>query len=310
MTVLQGQVIALMAGTVFLVVALLAFSIAAVRGRAGMRFLLWFGLFNLIYGVRILTRVPALFRLLPHAAWHSGPSLFAILSYLLILPGLLCWRELTIGALRRILDIAAMVLSIVALAGIWAALFTPNPYRFMLYNNLLVVALLATLGIETAIPSLRKRFGGMQSGASRVGTIAVVLAAIYSTSQHYFHLPEYPFAEPLAFAVFDFVLGYVAVERLFTNGRRLLAIESELAIARELQSSTLPAETPEIANLRIHAVYRPATAVAGDFYEFIPVDRHRVGFLVADVSGHGVPAALIAAMLKVAMQSLVGRGQA
>jgi serine phosphatase RsbU (regulator of sigma subunit) len=47
------------------------------------------------------------------------------------------------------------------------------------------------------------------------------------------------------------------------------------------------------------------TAVAGDFYEFIPVDQRRVGFLVADVSGHGVPAALIAAMIKVAMQSLV-----
>ena len=47
------------------------------------------------------------------------------------------------------------------------------------------------------------------------------------------------------------------------------------------------------------------TAVAGDFYEFIPVDQHRVGFLVAVVSGHGVPAALIAAMIKVAMQSLV-----
>jgi serine phosphatase RsbU (regulator of sigma subunit) len=46
-------------------------------------------------------------------------------------------------------------------------------------------------------------------------------------------------------------------------------------------------------------------AVAGDFYEFIPKDEHRVGFLMADVSGHGVPAALIAAMIKVAMQSLV-----
>lgn len=46
------------------------------------------------------------------------------------------------------------------------------------------------------------------------------------------------------------------------------------------------------------------TAVAGDFYDFIPVDQTRVGFLVADVSGHGVPAALIAAMIKVAMQSV------
>jgi serine phosphatase RsbU (regulator of sigma subunit) len=45
--------------------------------------------------------------------------------------------------------------------------------------------------------------------------------------------------------------------------------------------------------------------VAGDFYEFIPVDHNCIGFLVADVTGHGIPAALIAAMIKVAMQSLV-----
>jgi phosphoserine phosphatase RsbU/P len=46
------------------------------------------------------------------------------------------------------------------------------------------------------------------------------------------------------------------------------------------------------------------TAVAGDFYEFLPVDQHRAGFLVADVSGHGVPAALIASMIKVAAKSV------
>lgn len=46
------------------------------------------------------------------------------------------------------------------------------------------------------------------------------------------------------------------------------------------------------------------TAIGGNFYEFLPLDQHRAGFLVADVSGHGVPATLIAAMIKVAMQSV------
>jgi sigma-B regulation protein RsbU (phosphoserine phosphatase) len=44
--------------------------------------------------------------------------------------------------------------------------------------------------------------------------------------------------------------------------------------------------------------------VAGDLYEFLPVDQHRVGFLVADVCGHGVPAALIASMVKVAVETV------
>jgi len=85
----------------------------------------------------------------------------------------------------------------------------------------------------------------------------------------------------------------------------LLSVENELAIAREIQTSILPSDVPEINNLSFTAAYRPMTAVAGDFYDFIPVDQKRVGFLVADVTGHGVPAALIASMIKVAMQSVV-----
>lgn len=55
----------------------------------------------------------------------------------------------------------------------------------------------------------------------------------------------------------------------------------------------------------ITAAYHPMTDVAGDFYEYISVDPNRSGFLVADVTGHGIPAALIAAMTKVAMQSVI-----
>jgi sigma-B regulation protein RsbU (phosphoserine phosphatase) len=88
-----------------------------------------------------------------------------------------------------------------------------------------------------------------------------------------------------------------------------MAIENELAIAREIQTSILPIGIPEIKSLLISAAYCPMTAVTGDFYEFIPIDQNRVGFLVADVSGHGVPAALVAAMTKVAIQSLLNCAQ-
>ncbi len=54
----------------------------------------------------------------------------------------------------------------------------------------------------------------------------------------------------------------------------------------------------------LHAI-SPMTSVAGDFYDFIVVDENRVGILIADVSGHGMPAALIASMLKIAFAAQV-----
>jgi sigma-B regulation protein RsbU (phosphoserine phosphatase) len=83
--------------------------------------------------------------------------------------------------------------------------------------------------------------------------------------------------------------------------RQLLNINNELEMAREIQLSILPHEIPKIRDLEIAARYAPMSSVAGDFYDFIIVDEKHVGILIADVSGHGLPAALIASMLKVAL---------
>ena len=83
--------------------------------------------------------------------------------------------------------------------------------------------------------------------------------------------------------------------------RQLLSIQKELETARLIQQSILPETVPQIDGLDIAARYVPMAAVAGDFYDFIVVDDKRVGILVADVSGHGMPAALIASMLKIAL---------
>jgi phosphoserine phosphatase RsbU/P len=82
--------------------------------------------------------------------------------------------------------------------------------------------------------------------------------------------------------------------------QQLLAIQKELETARQIQLSILPTYIPKSHGLDIAARYIPMTAVAGDFYDFIFVDEKHIGILVADVSGHGMPAALIASMLKIA----------
>jgi phosphoserine phosphatase RsbU/P len=81
---------------------------------------------------------------------------------------------------------------------------------------------------------------------------------------------------------------------------QLLAIQKELETARQIQLSILPHELPKVRGLDIAARYIPMTSVAGDFYDFLVVDEKHIGILVADVSGHGMPAALIASMLKIA----------
>jgi phosphoserine phosphatase RsbU/P len=87
--------------------------------------------------------------------------------------------------------------------------------------------------------------------------------------------------------------------------RQLLTIQKELETARQIQLSILPAEVPKMEGLDIAARYIPMTSVAGDFYDFIIVDEKHLGILVADVSGHGMPAALIASMLKIALAAQV-----
>jgi sigma-B regulation protein RsbU (phosphoserine phosphatase) len=86
---------------------------------------------------------------------------------------------------------------------------------------------------------------------------------------------------------------------------QLQTIQKELETARQIQMSILPAEIPKLEGLDIAARYIPMTSVAGDFYDFILVDEKHLGVLIADVSGHGMPAALIASMLKIALAAQI-----
>jgi sigma-B regulation protein RsbU (phosphoserine phosphatase) len=70
----------------------------------------------------------------------------------------------------------------------------------------------------------------------------------------------------------------------------------ELEIAKEIQDNFLPETTPDIPGMDIAAVTIPAMEIGGDFYDFIPVIKDRHGFVIADVSGKGVSAALFMAL--------------
>jgi sigma-B regulation protein RsbU (phosphoserine phosphatase) len=113
-------------------------------------------------------------------------------------------------------------------------------------------------------------------------------------------------AEPIGFTFFLGSLGYVAARQTIARDQQFGEIQKELEVARRIQLSILPADFPASANFRVAARYVPMTSVAGDFYDFVVSDDRQAGLLIADVSGHGVPAALIASMVKLAASSQRG----
>ncbi len=174
-----------------------------------------------------------------------------------------------------------------------------EPFSAAAANNLIAI------GFFVGVLAWILRPGLAQSHdlrALRVGVVAVSLSAVADNLRGMggvaFQGPE---LEPFGFTILIGCLAVIAVRRVLDDAERLVAISRELEIARRIQFSLLPQRMPRISGLTIAARYRPMTAVAGDFYDFLELDAKRLGVLIADVSGHGVPAALIASMVKVAL---------
>ena len=81
---------------------------------------------------------------------------------------------------------------------------------------------------------------------------------------------------------------------------QLVDIQSDLSVAREIQQAILPRtfdlKMEHAGEIDIYASMLAAKDVGGDFYDFFPIDDHRIGFTIADVSGKGVPAAIFMAV--------------
>jgi sigma-B regulation protein RsbU (phosphoserine phosphatase) len=97
-------------------------------------------------------------------------------------------------------------------------------------------------------------------------------------------------ASNAAIAIENARLYQVAVEQ----GR----MERELQMARAVQASLLPQEAPQMPGWAFEARWQPARTVSGDYYDFIALDGGRLGFVIADVSDKGMPAAVFMALTR------------
>ncbi len=123
---------------------------------------------------------------------------------------------------------------------------------------------------------------------ARVGTGEPFNAGHFSTFK--------ALAEQSAFSLFDAFLHHEAIEK-----RQL---EKELQIATEVQRVLLPTVPPAVEGYEIAGTNLPARYVSGDYFDYIPLDEDRCGIVIADVSGKGISAALLMAMVRSALRIL------
>jgi sigma-B regulation protein RsbU (phosphoserine phosphatase) len=89
--------------------------------------------------------------------------------------------------------------------------------------------------------------------------------------------------------------------RLYEESLKMIQMERELALAVQIQKNFLPREEPAFAPYDICGGTRACYHVGGDYYDFIPIDKDRLGVVIADVAGVGVSAALLMASLRGAL---------
>jgi phosphoserine phosphatase RsbU/P len=300
----RSSIAILIVGSVIATLGAAAIVVHLFRRRVPERFLLWFGLFSISYGFVLVVR-NEVFRLGFGDPGEVGVSTERLISLATAVPGLLLleefygrgWRS-SIGWLLA----GYSALSAVAIVGMASPLhrrliLPPGLVLVIMVPAILLVGHLAGYKPPT-VPNSSVLFTGL------IGFFAAFsLDRVLQTSLNSWHTG----LEPYGFLLLVVCLWYVTSQRVIADERSLLSLKSEMRAAKAIQEVILPRTAPSVGNLRIAARYAPMTAVAGDLYDFPLVGPNEVDLLVADVMGHGVPAALVASMVKVAVSTRLDR---
>jgi sigma-B regulation protein RsbU (phosphoserine phosphatase) len=287
-------------GAILLTIGLIALGIFLFRKRTTERTLLYFGIFVVVYAIRIFARQGALlpiFGVLPAVA----DGIDRIITDTISIPPLLIFLEVVQMRWRRIFLWGLGVQ--VAFAAIAIPLDLRGVDRRAVDITDGVLVLTSWVFLVTFLFFLRRP--GRLSRELRVVGAGLAVFGVFVIHANLRGLKLVPGrdVEPAGFLFFVCTLGYFVAHRIFAREESLVAIQKELEIAEQIQTSILPRGVPRLPGLEIAARYRPMSAVAGDFYDFLVLEGNQLGILIADVTGHGVPAALIASMLKVAFAS-------
>jgi sigma-B regulation protein RsbU (phosphoserine phosphatase) len=285
----------LLFGAMIMAVGLVAVALYEIR-RKHDPILIYLAFFAGLYGLRMWIQ-SGIFLMMQD--WSFYPRVSHAIDFVVPIPAFFFLNAA--GFLHRRLRNATYGLGVVlGLLALATLAFGPRNIFYQI-NAVLIIAALSTL----VLISMSRSSASRDAVVMRRGLFIFATFIFWENFRNLLGI-SLPNTEPIGFVAFLVALGYVAARQTLQRDQELGEIQRELEVAKRIQLSILPAGFPNSANFRVAARYVPMTSVAGDFYDFIVADEKQAGLLIADVSGHGVPAALIASMVKLAATSQRG----
>jgi phosphoserine phosphatase RsbU/P len=175
----------------------------------------------------------------------------------------------------------------------------------MLYNVLfgtlgtkagIFIQVLAGIGVFLGLIELVALFIGVRLTRSMTKSVA----ELYAATQHvnagdFSHRIQIRTRDQMATLEESFNSMSASLAKLIAEQKEKQRLESELAIAHEVQALLFPGQASGLPGLEVHGICRPARTVSGDYYDFIPLRNERLMLAVGDISGKGISAALLMA---------------
>ncbi|HTW59937.1 MAG TPA: SpoIIE family protein phosphatase [Terriglobales bacterium] len=145
-------------------------------------------------------------------------------------------------------------------------------------------------------------------GTRMTRTVTAAVAQLHQATQHvdrgdFSHRIPVQSDDQLAHLALSFNSMTASIEKLILEQKEKQRLESELAIAQEVQAQLFPRQVSELESLEVHGFCRPARTVSGDYYDFVTASSHKLILAVGDISGKGISAALLMATIHSAVRA-------
>ena len=145
-------------------------------------------------------------------------------------------------------------------------------------------------------------------GTRMTTTVTGAVAQLYNATRNvdrgdFSHRIPVKSSDQLAQLSLSFNSMTESIEKLILEQKEKQRLESELAIAQEVQAQLFPRQVSELESLEVHGFCRPARTVSGDYYDFLTASSHKLILAVGDISGKGISAALLMATIHSAVRA-------